>query len=259
MTSLESLKKYTTVVADTGDIEAIRRSPQDATTNPSLLYHAAQQSKYAHLVEQAAPRACGRGGRSADRRGVHGPALRGLRPRDPQDHPRPGLHRGRRGLSFDTEGTIAKARKLIALYEKAGSTASAILIKIASTWEGIRADEARTRRHPLQPDAAVQLRAGGGLRRGRRDAHLAVRRPDLRLVQEGQGRRRHPGRSGSRRRLGDEDLRLLQEVRLQDPGDGGELPQGRADHALAGCDLLTISPDLLDQLETKRRDRGARA
>ena len=63
MTLLESLKKYTTVVADTGDIEAIaRHRPQDATTNPSLLYHAAQMPVYRHLVEEAAELALERGG-----------------------------------------------------------------------------------------------------------------------------------------------------------------------------------------------------
>ena len=64
MTLLESLKKYTTVVADTGDIEAIaKHRPQDATTNPSLLYHAAQMPSYRHLVEEAAELAVERGGR----------------------------------------------------------------------------------------------------------------------------------------------------------------------------------------------------
>ena len=63
MTLLESLKKYTTVVADTGDIEAIaRHRPQDATTNPSLLFHAAQMPVYRHLVEEAAELAQERGG-----------------------------------------------------------------------------------------------------------------------------------------------------------------------------------------------------
>ena len=98
MTLLDSLKKYTTVVADTGDIEAIAKyKPQDATTNPSLLFQAAQQPQYAHLVEQALQEARRAGGRpgSADR-GVHGQAVRGLRPRDPQDRPGPGLDRGRR-------------------------------------------------------------------------------------------------------------------------------------------------------------------
>ena len=141
MTLLESLKKYTTVVADTGDIEAIaRHRPQDATTNPSLLYHAAQMPVYRPLVDEAAGLASERGGSQEemaedfiDRLFVlFGCEILKVIP-------------GRvstevaASLSFDTEGTIAKARKLISLYEAKGVSRERILIKIASTWEGIRA------------------------------------------------------------------------------------------------------------------------
>ena len=98
MTLLESLKKYTTVVADTGDIEAIAQyKPQDATTNPSLLFQAAQQPQYAHLVEQALQEASEQGGdQEAQTEEFMDRLFVELRPRDPQDHPRPGLDRGRR-------------------------------------------------------------------------------------------------------------------------------------------------------------------
>ena len=143
MTLLESLKQFTTVVADTGDIEAIAQfKPQDATTNPSLLYHAAQQPQYAHLVEQALQESGEQGG-------------------DQQAHTAEFMDRlfvgfGREilkiipgrvstevdaGLSFDTQATIAKARKLIGLYKQAGVDPKRILIKVASTWEGIKAAE----------------------------------------------------------------------------------------------------------------------
>ena len=143
MTLLESLKKYTTVVADTGDIDAIaRHRPQDATTNPSLLFHAAKMPVYRHLVEEAAELALERGGgheemaeEFIDRLFVlFGFEILKVVP-------------GRVStevaakLSFDTEGTIAKARKLISLYDKKGVARERILIKIASTWEGIRAAE----------------------------------------------------------------------------------------------------------------------
>src|SRR5437868_6704800 len=143
MTLLESLKKYTTVVADTGDIEAIaRHRPQDATTNPSLLYRAAQMPSYRHLVEEAADLAIERGGRHEEMAAefidrlfiLFGWEILKVVP-------------GRvstevaASLSFDTAGTVAKARKLIFLYEKKGVARERILIKIASTWEGIRAAE----------------------------------------------------------------------------------------------------------------------
>src|SRR6516225_6897809 len=143
MTLLESLKKYTTVVADTGDIEAIaRHRPQDATTNPSLLFKAAQMPGYRHLVEEAETLAPARGGNHAetaeefiDRLFVlFGCEILKVVP-------------GRvstevaASLSFDTAGTIAKAHKLISLYDQKGVARERILIKIASTWEGIRAAE----------------------------------------------------------------------------------------------------------------------
>jgi len=143
MNLLESLKQYTTVVADTGDIEAIaRHRPQDATTNPSLLLHAAQMPLYRHLVDEATELALERGGRHEemaeefiDRLFVlFGCEILKVVPG------RVSTEVAAR-LSFDTEGTIAKARKLISLYEKAGVSRQRVLIKVASTWEGIRAAE----------------------------------------------------------------------------------------------------------------------
>src|SRR5262244_4559285 len=141
MTLLESLKQYTTVVADTGDIEAIHRHrPQDATTNPSLLYHAAQMPAYRHLVEEAAEKASDLGGSQEQMAEefidqlfvLFGSEILKVVP-------------GRvstevaANLSFDTPGTVAKGLKLISLYEKKGVPRERILIKIASTWEGIQA------------------------------------------------------------------------------------------------------------------------
>lgn len=143
MKLLESLKRYTTVVADTGDIEAIaRHRPQDATTNPSLLYHAAQMPAYAHLVEKAAGLASAGGGNHEDMAEdfidrlfvLFGCEILKVIPG------RVSTEVAAR-LSFDTEGTVAKAHKLISLYESKGISRNRILIKIASTWEGIRAAE----------------------------------------------------------------------------------------------------------------------
>ena len=141
MSLLDSLKRVTTVVADTGDIEAMRQfRPQDATTNPSLLLKAAQQPQYRPLVEAALA--------DADRAGV----TESKRTEAFMD--RLAVNFGREilkivpgrvstevdaRLSFDTAGTIAKARELIGLYERAGIGRERILIKVGSTWEGIRA------------------------------------------------------------------------------------------------------------------------
>src|SRR5208282_2306687 len=142
-TLLESLRQFTTVVADTGDIEAIEQHrPQDATTNPSLLFQAAQMPAYRHLVEEATEVASEVGGTQQhmaeefiDRLFVlFGSEILNVIPgRVSTEVPA--------SLSFDTAGTLARARKLISLYEEKGFSRDRILIKIASTWEGIRAAE----------------------------------------------------------------------------------------------------------------------
>jgi len=141
--ALESLKKYTIVVADTGDIEAISRyRPQDATTNPSLLFKAAKLPQYRHLVDEAMAFARSNSAEGAARTALFmdklavnfGVEILKLIP-------------GRvstevdAGHSFDTEATLAKAHELIALYAKSGIERERVLIKVASTWEGIRAAE----------------------------------------------------------------------------------------------------------------------
>jgi transaldolase len=141
MTLLESLRTHTTVVADTGDIEAIaKHKPQDATTNPSLLLKAAQMPQYRHLVEEAHRHADKQGGDKATRTSAFMDKLAvnfGLEILK--------IIPGRVSTevdashSFDTEASIDKARTFIALYEKAGIGRDRILIKLGSTWEGIRA------------------------------------------------------------------------------------------------------------------------
>jgi transaldolase len=143
MTQLDQLKKFTTVVADTGDFEAMKAfKPQDATTNPSLILQAASKPEYRPLIDKAIAE-------------FKGSALTGQALTDAI------LDRiliifgleilkivpGRVStevdarLSFDTEGTIAKARQLIAAYEAEGISRNRVLIKAASTWEGIKAAE----------------------------------------------------------------------------------------------------------------------
>ena len=132
---LEQLKKYSDVVADTGDIEAIKLyKPVDATTNPSLLYSAAQLEQYAPLVKDA----LARGKDIADAGDILAVAIGceilkivpGKISTEVDAR-----------LSFDTQASIVKAHRLIELYEQAGINKDRVLIKLASTWEGIRAAE----------------------------------------------------------------------------------------------------------------------
>ncbi len=141
MNSLEQLKKYTKVVADTGDFQSINQfKPVDSTTNPSLIYASAQDSKYAQLVENALIDAKKQSSIKAEQvehaldilavnfgleilKIVPGRVSTEVDAR----------------LSFDTKKTIDKARKLIQLYDAHGISKERILIKIATTWEGIQA------------------------------------------------------------------------------------------------------------------------
>lgn len=141
---LEQLKSMTTIVADTGDVEAIKSvKPVDATTNPSLLLKASQLPQYAHLIEESIAFAKAEGGskenqieNAADKLAVLiGIEISKVVP-------------GRIStevdarLSFNTEKMIAKGRKLVALYKESGVGTDRVLIKLASTWEGIKAGEA---------------------------------------------------------------------------------------------------------------------
>jgi transaldolase len=143
MSQLDSLKRFTTVVADTGDIDAIAlHKPQDATTNPSLLLKAAQDKRYRPLVEEALRYAARAGGDHARQTSLFldklfvnfGCEILKIVPG------RVSTEVDAR-LSFDTAASMAKARELIRLYQDAGVPRERVLIKIATTWEGIRAAE----------------------------------------------------------------------------------------------------------------------
>ncbi len=143
---LEQLRKYTVVVADTGDIEAMEKfRPQDATTNPSLITAAAQMPQYQPIVDGVLIDARKELGEGAAEQKVANLAFQRL-----------AIAFGKKilaivpgrvstevdaRLSYDTEGTIKQARSIIAQYDAAGIGRARILVKIASTWEGIRAAE----------------------------------------------------------------------------------------------------------------------
>ena len=138
MSQLDQLKKFTTVVADTGDFESLKQySPTDSTTNPSLILAASKQPQYKHLIEDAI-----RYAKTKKDNNVHhaldkvfvnfGLEILKIVPG------RVSTEVDAR-LSFDVEGSIEKAHHLISLYESAGVDRKRILIKLASTWEGVLA------------------------------------------------------------------------------------------------------------------------
>jgi transaldolase len=143
---LEQLKKMTVVVADTGDIRSIEKfRPRDATTNPSLITAAAQMPEYADVVDEALRWAQAKAGKGAKRDAVVGVAIDRLAVefgvRILKIVPQRVSTEVDARLSFDTQATIEKGRALIAQYEAAQVGRDRVLIKIASTWEGIRAAE----------------------------------------------------------------------------------------------------------------------
>jgi transaldolase len=251
MTSkLDQLRQMTVVVADTGDIEAVRRlKPQDCTTNPTLLLKAVETPAYGHLVEETLDWARRQGGSrealvaaTCDRLAVaFGAELAGIVP-------------GRvstevdADLSFDTQATVARAREIIAAYAERGVGREQVLIKIAGTWEGIRAAEILQKegidcnltllfshvQAAACADAGVFLispfvgrildwhvKAGGGPYSGETDPGvLSVRRIYAYYKKHG-----------------------IETVVM-----GASFRNAGEIEALAGCDRLTISPALLDEL-----------
>lgn len=138
LTQLDQLKKFTKVVADTGDFVSMKEfAPQDATTNPSLILKAAGMAGYSHLVDKAVKDS----GSSASVGQIIDNLLVAFGLEILKIVPGRVSTEVDARLSFDRDGSIAKAREIIALYEKAGISRERILIKIASTWEGIKAAE----------------------------------------------------------------------------------------------------------------------
>ncbi|MGB8342511.1 MAG: transaldolase [Chthoniobacterales bacterium] len=247
---LDQLKKFTRVVADTGDFESIKDfKPQDATTNPSLIFAATQKEQYAHLLEEVV----------ADRKGngLSGAA----KIEDIIDHllvqfgcdileivpGRVSTETDAR-LSFDTKGSINKARHLIELYEKRGIDRKRVLIKIASTWEGINAAE------QLQKEGInCNLTLLFSLPQAVRCAEARVQ-----LISPFVGRIYDWYKAANKRDYaGAEDpgVQSVREIYTYYKKFGYETEVMGASFRnvgqileLAGCDLLTISPELLDKL-----------
>jgi transaldolase len=252
MTLLESLKRYTTVVADTGDIEAIpRHCPQDATTNPSLLYHAAQMPVYRHLVDDAASLASERGGsyqEMAEEFIDHLFVLFGCEVLK--------VVPGRvstevaASLSFDTDGTIAKAHKLISLYEAKSVRRERILIKIASTWKGIRAAEG-LEREGIHCNLTLLFSFAQAIRCA--EAGVTLISPFVGRIYDW-----YKKEHGGAEIPPDQDPGVASVTHIYNYYKkfgyktqvmGASFRNVNQIVRLAGADLLTISPELLDQLE----------
>ena len=254
---LESLKKYSVIVADTGDIDAIARlRPQDATTNPSLLYQSAQNPKYRALVEDALAfgmRAKG------DRKAKAGAMMEKLAVNfgcEILKHVR-----GRvstevdANLSFDLDGSLAKARQLIVLYEQAGVARERVLIKLASTWEGIRA-AAILERDGIHCNLTLLFSFAQALACA--DAGVTLISPFVGRIYDWYRKERKVDDIAAEDDPGVQSVTRIynyyKKFGYRTQVMGASFRKVEQITGLAGCDLLTISPELLDKLEATAGD-----
>lgn len=254
-TLLEQLREMSVVVADTGDFHAIRKFlPRDATTNPALIAAAAQMPEYRSVVDETLLQAKKDAGVGAARAEVVALAFDRLAVafglRILQIVPGRVSTEVDARLSYDTEGTVNKARHLIALYEAAGVDRSRVLVKIASTWEGIRAAE-RLEKEGIHCNMTLLF----GLHQA-----IACAEAGVTLISPFVGRildwyKKETGQDYAP--ADDPGVRSVTtiynyykkfgyptEIMAASFRNMGEILE------LAGCDLLTISPALLKELES---------
>ena len=250
MSLLESLKRYTVVVADTGDIEAIRQhQPQDATTNPSLLLKAAQQPQYRELVDTARADARGLGlAAGAETAAFMDRLAVGFGQEILRIIPGRVSTEVDARLSFDTNGSIAKARELIGLYEAAGVNRQRVLIKIGSTWEGIKAAET-LEREGIHCNLTLLFSFAQA---------VACAEAGVTLISPFVGRIYDWYRKERGAEIPEDDDPGVQSVAriyhyfkkygYKTEVMGASFRRMSQIRQLAGCDLLTISPELLQEL-----------
>jgi len=249
---LDSLRKHTQIVADTGDIEAIRTlQPVDATTNPSLMLKAAQQDAYSAMLDQALKASAGSFDPVADACDSFAVALGAEITR---------LVPGRVStevdarLSFDRSATLDKARRLIERYEEAGITRDRVLIKIASTWEGIQA-AAELEKEGIQCNLTLLFSFAQA--QACADAGVFLISPFVGRIydwyRKSEGRDFHgaedPGVQSVAR-----IYRYYKQHQYATVVMGASFRNTGQIEALTGCDRLTISPALLQQLSEETGD-----
>jgi len=248
--SLEQYKKFTTVVSDTGDFDSIQKyKPQDSTTNPSLISTAAQLPQYQRLVEEAISYGKEHGKDENQKTSIAMDKLAvnfGLEILK--------IVPGRVStevdarLSFDTEATIAKARELIALYKDAGIDKERILIKVASTWEGIQAAK-ELEKEGIHCNLTLLFSLGQAIACAEAGVTLISpfvgRITDFYKQKEGKNYPAHedPGVISVKNIFNYYKYHGYKTVVM-----GASFRTKEQVLELAGCDLLTVSPALLEEL-----------
>jgi transaldolase len=250
LNQLEQLKKFTVVVADTGDFETIEEfQPRDATTNPSLIYAATQKEHYFHLLDEVLV--------SRKSSGLSGSA----QIEDIIDHllvqfgceilkivpGRVSTETDAR-LSFDTDGSINKARHLIKLYEARKISRERVLIKIASTWEGIKAAE-QLEKEGINCNLTLMFSMPQAVRCA--EAGVELISPFVGRIYDwykAANKRDYAGAEDPGVQSVQEIYTYYKKFSYKTEVMGASFRNTSQILELAGCDLLTISPDLLEKL-----------
>ena len=253
---LDQLAAMTVVVADTGDLEAIRQfTPRDATTNPSLILAAAQIPAYQDLIDRSLRESRQAIGSEAGADAVVSEALDEISVIFGKEILK--IVPGRVStevdarLSYDTEATVVKAHKLIGLYEQAGIGRERVLIKIASTWEGIRAAER------LEKDGIhcnLTLLFGFAQAVACAEAGITLISPFVGRIldwyKKSTGRESYPGPEDPGVVSVTQIFNYFKTYGYRTEVMGASFRNTQEIIELAGCDLLTISPSLMDQLRS---------
>jgi transaldolase len=250
LNQLDQLKKFTSIVADTADFESIRQfKPQDATTNPSLVYAATQKENYSHFLEEvlANRRKSGLSGAAQiddiiERLLVQfGCAILQIVPG------RVSTETDAR-FSFDVEGSKEKARRLVKLYEEQGIPRERVLIKIASTWEGMTAAE-QLQKEGIKCNMTLLFSLPQAVRAA--EAKVQLISPFVGRIYDWFKAANKRDYSGAE----DPGVQSVREIYTYYKKFGHETEVMGASFRnvgqileLAGCDLLTISPELMKQL-----------
>jgi transaldolase len=250
LSQLEQLRKFTIVVADTGDFESMRDfKPQDATTNPSLIYAATQKEKYFHLLDEVL----------ADRKnsGLSGTAqiddiIEHLLVKFGSEMLKivPGRVSTETDArySFDTEGSIAKARQLIKLYEERKIPRERVLIKIASTWEGINAAE-QLQKEGIKCNLTLLFSLPQAVRCA--EAKVQLISPFVGRIYDWykkENKRDYTGAEDPGVLSVKEIYTYYKKFGYATEVMGASFRNVGQIQELAGCDALTISPELMDEL-----------
>ena len=244
MNQLEQLKQFTTVVADTGDFQSIQAyAPRDATTNPSLILKAVQKEEYKPLLAKAV-----RDNAGASTGAVIDQLLIAFGVEILKIIPGRVSTEIDAALSFDTAGNIAKGRELIALYEAAGIARERVLIKIAATWEGIRAAEV-LEKEGIHCNLTLLFSLPQAIACA--EANVQLISPFVGRIYDWYKKSTGIDYTGAQDPGVQSVKRIYQHYRkfgYKTEVMGASFRNVSQITELAGCDLLTISPDLLQQL-----------